>query len=166
MEINIQHKSPFEETGISETLNPGYCAVIIDDIFKHKAAIQSSDLTTTGYFYEKYFITSDKPIETGLCIKNAEKTNMDVNSVKNSIIQNFSEMNQIKAVYFLLQEDYIEIYTVLNTRNRRIRNSLFSHQLRIHDQFPDILLDFNVVFSVSDDEINDIPSDATVCIFR
>jgi|GEM_PF-5880072 len=95
-----------------------------------------------------------------------EDDKMDIGRLKESIADQFGKLNQIEAVYLFPHKDYVEVHTVLRTRNRRIRDRLFSYELRIHDAFPNLLIDFRVIFSSHDISTRDLPSDTIVCFSR
>jgi len=95
-----------------------------------------------------------------------EDEKMDIKRLKESIADQFGRLSQIKAVYLFPHKDYVEVHTILRTRDRRTRDKLFSQQLQIHDAFPNLLIDFRVIFSSQGISARDLPSDAIVCFSK
>lgn len=95
-----------------------------------------------------------------------EDEKMDIKRLKKSIADQFGGIRQVKAVYISPHKDYVEVNTVLQTRDRQTRDKLFSHQLQIHDAFPTLLIDFRVTFSSQGISARDLPPDAIVCFSK
>lgn len=95
-----------------------------------------------------------------------KQNDMEIESLKREINKNFRGLNQVIAVYLYLHKDHVEINTILNTRRSNVRRKVFSYQLKIHDCFPEYLLDFNVIFSKEKIKKELLPSDAIICFSR
>jgi len=98
----------------------------------------------------------DKQYEYYKLLSCARDSQMDILLLKEFISRSFIGIRKIQAVYLLPHSDYIEIITVLTTRDRRTRNSLFNRELKTLDKFSGLSLDFKVIFSnkaISDDEL-------------
>jgi len=95
-----------------------------------------------------------------------EDGKMDIKRLKESIADRFGRLSQVKAVYIFPHEDYVEVNTVLQTKDRRTRDKLFSQQLRIHESFPNLPIDFRVILSPHKMSKKDLPRDTIICFYR
>lgn len=96
----------------------------------------------------------------------SDEVALDLNRFKEQVASVLGELREVRAVYIFPHDDCYEVYTVLGTRDRRIRNRLFAKELAIHDLFPEALLDFKVSMSPTLPTSKDLPKNAIKCLSR
>jgi len=95
-----------------------------------------------------------------------EVPEMQQPSLQDFVATEFSQIDTVVGVYLYPTEGGVEVNTVLSTRDRVIRNTVYSRQLNIHDQFPDRSIHFTVSFSVVPLDLKNLPDDTIVCFQR
>jgi len=125
-----------------------------------------------------YYSEPIKKIYINLAPSYADMLNMDdlgsedlrddigVDIIRQQIAKRFAELRQVKVVYLYESADGFEVNTVMKSRHYQSRRCLYAKQLQIHDLYPDIDIDFNVIFT--NDEIleSDLPEEAIICFSR
>lgn len=91
---------------------------------------------------------------------------VDLDNFRRTVATLLGKLREVKAVYIFPHDDCYEVYTVLGTRDRRVRNRLFEKELAIHDLFPEALLDFKVSMSPTLPTSKDLPKNAIKCFSR
>lgn len=99
-------------------------------------------------------------------IETSKEVALDLNRFKEQVASVLGELREVRAVYIFPHDDYYEVYTVLGTRDRRVRDRLFERELVIHDAFPEALLDFKVSMSAKLPTTKDLPKNAIRCLSR
>lgn len=92
--------------------------------------------------------------------------NISVDTLGQQIAKRFAELNQVKAVYLYEGPDGIEVNTIMKSRHYQSRRCLYSKQLQIHDLYPEIDIDFNIIFSKDEIPESDLPGEAIICFSR
>lgn len=110
--------------------------------------------------------TADNVDYGPLKIETSEEVALDLNRFKEQVASVLGELREVRAVYIFPHDDCYEVYTVLGTRDHRIRNRLFAKELAIHDLFPEALLDFKVSMSPTLPTSKDLPKNAIKCLSR
>ena len=144
----------------------GHVFVIISNQQYDKPIVANiSTSETFRYSYGKIQSAADI-LSTADMIKDRRKPGLaELESLQTFIHNDFKGIGNIRAVYLFPHRDYIEVNTLLKSRDRRARKKLFTHQLRVHEAFPEMPLDFKVIFSKATIPPQDLPKDAVSVTF-
>ena len=95
-------------------------------------------------------IKVDKELEKE--IKEIENTGK-ANRIEHEITTLFLTLKQVKNITMFKSADGLDITvtTILKSRHYNSIKSLYKKQLQIHDMFPDVDIDFNIIFENNDD---------------
>jgi hypothetical protein len=100
-------------------------------------------------------------------IMEREKSAMrKIDDIRNFIIETFKKLKNVDAVYIHPHDDYIEVNTILNSYDRRLRNLVFKNQLKTHDKFPDEIFDFKIKFSDEMSNLENLPENIIICFSK
>ena len=94
-------------------------------------------------------IQLDKEIEEEIeCINNGSGTAYKIERIEQEITSLFLTLKQVKNITVLKSADglNVTVTTILKSRHYNSCRSLYAKQLQIHDMFPDVNIDFNVIF--------------------
>jgi len=89
----------------------------------------------------------DKEIEEE--IKEIESTTPIIR-IKEEIIESFNKLKQVKTIHFHGNRDHFGVVTLLKSRHYNSRQCLYEKQLQIHDMFPGVNIEFNIIFKPKD----------------
>jgi hypothetical protein len=94
------------------------------------------------------------------------RTNMELRTLKEFIRDLFGEIEEVEMVYCFRYKGHIQINTIMHRSDFTARKKVYAAQRKINEQFPENIIEFNLIFSDNGFSHLDIPDSAQVCFNR
>lgn len=87
-------------------------------------------------------------------------TQTDLHNIENYIGQEIASIEEVEYVFCVVEEDFLDIRTVINHLDRKVRGKIYKVELRLLKQFLDLSFDFHVIARENRDVNEIVPASA------
>lgn len=87
-------------------------------------------------------------------------TQTDLHNIENYIGQEIASIEEVEYVFCVVEEDFLDIRTVINHLDRKVRGKIYKVELRLLKQFLDLSFDFHVIARENRDINEIVPASA------
>lgn len=87
-------------------------------------------------------------------------TQTDLHNIENYIGQEIASIEEVEYVFCIVEEDFLDIRTVINHLDRKVRGKIYKVELRLLKQFLDLSFDFHVIARENRDINEIVPASA------
>lgn len=87
-------------------------------------------------------------------------TQTDLHNIENYIGQEIASIEEVEYVFCGVEEDFLDIRTVINHLDRKVRGKIYKIELRLLKQFRDLSFDFHVIVRENRDVNEIVPASA------
>lgn len=72
-------------------------------------------------------------------------TQSDLDSIENYIAQEIAAIKEVEYVFCVIEEDFLDISTLINHLDRKVREKIYEVELKLLKRFLDLSFDFHVI---------------------
>lgn len=87
-------------------------------------------------------------------------TQSNLHNIENYIGQEIASIEEVEYVFCVVEEDFLDIRTVINHLDRKVREKIYGVELRLLRQFRDLSFDFHVIIRENRDVNEIVPASA------